>query len=70
MLVDLTYFLNGIEVVLVDLGYGTEPRVNHFDNLEQHCVGNEFAERGTTPLYRNVQILKPGQELRDVPMVL
>ena len=59
-LVNLTCFLNSVEVVLVDLGYSTEPRVNHFDDLKRYYIGDEFAERGTTPLYCNIQILKPG----------
>ena len=59
-LVDLTCFLDGIEVVLVDLGYGTEPGVNHFDDLKRYYIGDEFAEGRTTPLYRKVQVLESG----------
>ena len=59
-LVDLTCFLDGVEVVLVDLGYGTEPRVNHFDDLKRYYMGDEFVERGTTLLNRKVQVLESG----------
>ena len=52
--IDLTCFLNSIEVVFINLGYGTEPRVNHFNDFERYYIGDEFVERGATLFYRNV----------------